>query len=607
MGLSDRILLLDDRFDLLNLKPPEPGFYQAIVCLFWIAPSTKDAISRKTQTPCYGLADLFRDEWDWGKEAHILSSEIVNEPSNGDESWRTYLDQPLYEELHIIPLLIELAKFVIQLRQKWGLRQLIVEGALPGRSASLLSQVFSNYSGLIYRPLAYFSQNPAKDRPSLLARLSERLREVVLVGNWKRPVVESMEWLDKTYRWRIAWGSLLRKPQVSEKKVTFFSSYENNSRILSSFVDLMPWPVHWVLNNESARRPLPAGSTQHSYIWQYSIPGESASKINNKETRFTTKKTADQAFLLKSWLATSSTCRSWKRGESSLIAALTKCWEAYLDEARPLLIVMANQWGIEGWFTQIARDRNIPVLQVMHGVLSGYLYTQTPILSDRLVVYGDFWRNLWREDQREKILVYNPKGCFREVKKLLSPKRRLTFFSWPLLLASFYNSFELMDGFIRIFSRVLSQGDYEVMVRAHPLENPSDFKRRWQRLIGALPAELSIGKYEPLPQVLARTDVALMFRSTVMLNCLASGIPIVMPGWINFGWNPALSNTPGIYLATDFPDLEERIREWLDCPPLVDKKVAEQFIASPCAGREAFNSIINKVVANHSAGSIIGS
>lgn len=99
-----------------------------------------------------------------------------------------------------------------------------------------------------------------------------------------------------------------------------------------------------------------------------------------------------------------------------------------------------------------------------------------------------------------------------------------------------------------------------------------------------------------MDQILAETDVALMFRSTIMLNCFASDIPIIMPGWIDFGWNRALMDINGVYLANDFSDLEARLMEWLDQPPQLSKDVAEYFVRSPEDGRDAFCSLVSNLM-----------
>jgi hypothetical protein len=126
------------------------------------------------------------------------------------------------------------------------------------------------------------------------------------------------------------------------------------------------------------------------------------------------------------------------------------------------------------------------------------------------------------------------------------------------------------------------------MVRAHTRENPSYFIQRWRHLYGSLPKGLYIVKNEPLAQVLAKTDVALMFRSTVMLNCLFNRIPIIMPGWIDFDWRKVLDDIPGIYMADDFPDIENCLEEWLGQPPSISDEVVNNFVHPPGAGGDIF-------------------
>ena len=45
---------------------------------------------------------------------------------------------------------------------------------------------------------------------------------------------------------------------------------------------------------------------------------------------------------------------------------------------------------------------------------------------------------------------------------------------------------------------------------------------RWRRRCGSLPPHLRLSQLEPLRKVLSETDIAVMFRSTVMLDCFAS-------------------------------------------------------------------------------------
>lgn len=591
MSLSNRILILDEDVDLATLSVHEATLYRSVLCLFWLAPSTRTALEQSLGTRCFGLADMISSGMAWGERAYDLAKQVAQGgPSYGPLFWRSYLMEALYREAHKATLLAWVVDFLEGLRQKWALSALTVDGILDKRTAHLFSSLLTGHPTLAYRSLSHHGERGLTgEAKGPLARLAARVGEACVTGGWRTQAMDLIESLDKTFRWRTCLGRWKGHRCVSQGRVAFFSSYVNNSRVLSSFADLMPFEVDWIIVNDSARRGLPMN--RHNYFWIWEFAGASPSKIPDERLEST------DSPLISGWLDRSPLWQSWTALEFSLLLRLTACWENYLSQAKPRLVVMSGQWGIEGWFTHIARAHGIPVLQVMHGALGGYLHTRTPVVSDQMVVSGDFWRHLWPEDQREKIIVNNPLNRFTKVEKRPeSRKRRLTFFSWPLVAGTYHNFSELMDGFIPIFHRIISGTGCHVTVRAHPQENPSDFVHRWRRLKGPLPSNLQISKQEPLEHVLKNTDVALMFRSTVMLDCLLNKIPVVIPGWIDYGWNKRLLDAPGVHLASDFLDLEGQLLEWLDHPPLMKEEFCQYFIRPPGAGSFDFRRQIDHLV-----------
>ena len=86
-----------------------------------------------------------------------------------------------------------------------------------------------------------------------------------------------------------------------------------------------------------------------------------------------------------------------------------------------------------------------------------------------------------------------------------------------------------------------------------------------------------------------------MFRSTVMLDCLASGIPVVLPGWIDCVWNRELEGLSGLCLARDFDHLEARLGEWLEASPSVPPAEVETLVAPAEQGRKAFEARVGEL------------
>lgn len=587
MAKDAQVLLLDDKTDLSALARREWENYRAVICLFWIAPSTQAQLSDRAAAPCFGLADIIdNDLVEWGRETYNQVSRIVQDgPRYGDFYCRAYLMEKLYHEWLAVELLKRTIDFVECLRQQWNVPAIRIQGNLPPKAEMLLPALLGSKVGLSYQPIDT-REHPATERASLGRALQKRLSEVMLTGNKKMFIGDVVSWLDKTYYWHCQFGHWLPRKLPSPENITFFSSYLNNSRTLSSFVDLMPQPVQWVLTNESARQGVPAG-TGYVWLWQFSDRALPHQDEFQPETSVLVPSTSVSPPLLQAWLAHSEAWESWQKVEFALLTNLTRCWEAYLDQTRPRLIVTANQWGIEGWFTQIARARGIPVLQLMHGAVGDYLHTKTPVVSDKLIVWGDFWRDLWPEEERSRILVYNPGQRFAPVeRKPDRPRPCITFFSWPLDEVAYYNQSELLDGLIHLFNRLLASRDCDLIVRFHPRENPASFIQRWQRLYGAIPDNVLLNKNEPLADVLAQTDVAIMFHSTVMLNCLSSNIPVIIPGWTDFGWNQALENVDGIHLARDWENLEACLNAWLEQPPQFPAETFQHFI-SPAGLNEA--------------------
>jgi len=607
--MNSHVLLLDESCDLRRFLSARSRGYYAVVCLFWASPQIKQQLSGATGGMCYSLTDLTDNISVLEEEANTQMREICqNGPKYLGLAWRYHLSEMLFQKFLSLRVVGRVIYFLSNLRHKLNVSQLKVDFVLSlenvkslnevlctiGKPGSILLQSYSDQSKVSTRQVS---------RLPFLERWWRHLCGVRITGQWEAQIWNLIEKLDNRYALRSHyWKSSKSIPELSNG-VTFFSSYLNNSRIIRAFESSVPLPVNWVVSNFYARQGAsPTGRPIH-WLWQFGNGNKRISRVEDNIDMLAEDSSSQGIISSVVRPLVSEDSLNWNKGYLPSLVNLTRCWENYLQQAKPRLVVVASQLGPEGWFSKIAKSHGIPVLQVMHGVLGGYFYTQTPILSDAFVVYGNFWRNLWPEKERHKIIVFNPDGLITRIKKdPASSRKRITLFSWPLAKVKYHNFSEFTDAFIHTFHRLLCNRNYEVLVRAHPLENPSDFVKRWEYFYGSLPPGLHMGKFEPLDEALAHTDVAVMFRSTVMLNCLTSRIPVIMPGWVDFGWNQAIRDIPGIYLANDFPDLERQLVEWLDRPPELNKDVSEFFVRSPGVGRDAFCSLVDDLIAGRKLG-----
>jgi len=597
------ILLLDHTADLTKFPDARSTSFQAIICLFWIAPLTQATLSEEFLAPCYGLKEIVNDLTGEAEEAYKLVTEVTTlGPRFGELYWRTYLTETLFNELMEVSLLAKVGAFIEKLSAQRFASFVSVHSVVSNTTVTFLRSLLPGKISILPFP----GQEPLQEsgtrqhQQTIWKRLGERAREAYLMGNWGIQISDFISWLDKTYYWHCQLGHFVLKQTPPQGTITFFSSYRNNTRTLASFNNLMPMPIYWLLANDSARYGLPV-SAKSAWLWQFSDRSTDSELSSARAAQTVEQFQLPDHNFLQTWLQASPSWLSWQNVEFSLVRNLTRCWEAYLDQAKPRLVVLTNQWGIEGWFMDLARQRGIPVLQLMHGMMASPLYLLSPVRSDLLVVWGDFWRELWPQQQRDKIFVFNPTSRFAAIPRQPGGTRyRLTFFSWPLKVIARYNASELLDGFIHILHELLDQHNFEITVRIHPLEDVTAFKDRWQQHYGQIPPVLHIDKYGLLADILAQTDIALMFHSTVMLDCLALGIPIVMPGWIDLGFNKSLVAVPGITFAKDFNYLREIL---LSAPsrqstlsPENAQSTIESLVAPTGQGLEQMQQLISNLV-----------
>ena len=100
---------------------------------------------------------------------------------------------------------------------------------------------------------------------------------------------------------------------------------------------------------------------------------------------------------------------------------------------------------------------------------------------------------------------------------------------------------------------------------------------------------------------MAETDVAIMFRSTVMLDCFASGIPLIIPRWLEFNWQDRLEDVRGVHLAADFDDLGRTLDAWLADPPRMDRRRTRAFLQPASGDGEELAALLSGLVAGAEA------
>jgi len=576
--VSRKLLIVDGSHDPAELTRERLARFTDLAALCWLAPETVERLQRTGGVRCHPLPEVVGGLRRWERGAIELAARVSEGgPRHRGRPWRRMIAEPLYREALEVRTVLDAE----HLRRRLG-------ADAERRVSPAKERLFRALDPA--DPSADGDDNPPS--PSLAARLLRRLRRVRLTGGLGAQLWNLLDQLDATYSRRLAVERWRRRPRVEPGGVTCFSSYLNNTRTLRHLEPHLPAAPTWVVTNLHARPADPRGGGDGDrggvhWLWRFAprVPAPAAEEdlrdpIDDEGGDELERRA------LRAWLAASPTWAYWRHHGRCSLPALTACWERYLERARPGLVAVASQWGIEGWLADAARDRGIPVLQLLHGVLGGDFYTGGPLRSDALLVWGDFWRRLWPEEERGRIHPFTPPSAFPEVARRPAERPRLTYFSWPFDRLPFYAGAELTDGLVDLFHPLVTAGACHLTVRAHPLENPDDLVARWRRRHGSVPAGVAIHQRQPLAETLAVTDVAVMFRSTVMLDAFANRIPILLPGWIDFDWRERLRGVPGVHLAAGFDDLGEVLRAWLADPPELDLDRGSDFLRPPAESPE---------------------
>lgn len=506
--------------------------------LFWASPEMRKAIEERLALRCLTLNELVPDYGELNQQAHALARRCVLEMPlyrgiNPLQGWETTLASSLLPALVVSRLYEALTE-----RYDEDLEVVFPSG---GDFHRLFKRI-SECHGARIRVNVLKRDNPLQEsrlvrRLSGFARLA---REALRDGDPSRAFWVPLEVLDRSYHIRRA---LWPPANVTSGGIWYYSSYVNFSRALARHAETAVEQPRWVINNHSARSGLPPNAPWH-YLWEFRTArpnGHERESVLRRARKAVSEIEGNVGGLpLKELAGKLSVVQELLSHTLPNVLATIDLMIAFFERVRPQSLWIAQQYGGEGTMAQIARRYNVPVIQIQHGLLDQY-YGQAPIYSDRFLVWGPFWKELVNPQEQHKVEVTNP-GL--EMTRAAPPQSdsapRVTFFTAPLHhVPPLWNPQVAQWETVTLLERLREAG-YRVNVRVHPADHTATWQEAWKRHYGRVPPEVHFDKGGSLEHVLARTDVGLVFFSTVFLNCIASGIPVVGLGWYPLVWQDRL-------------------------------------------------------------------
>jgi hypothetical protein len=112
--------------------------------------------------------------------------------------------------------------------------------------------------------------------------------------------------------------------------------------------------------------------------------------------------------------------------------------------------------------------------------------------------------------------------------------------------------------------RGFAESGGRIVARIHPMDD----LRPWRTSLAA--AGVTPARFDtriPLSASLAGSTGALTYRSTVFLDCVASGVPVVALGWYPWAWDDAVREHGGMILASSIEDARAACLVRRSAPP----------------------------------------
>jgi hypothetical protein len=239
---------------------------------------------------------------------------------------------------------------------------------------------------------------------------------------------------------------------------------------------------------------------------------------------------------------------------------VARVFERWLDTVQPAALVTGNP-GFEQPALQLAQKRGIPTLVLQHGILGDFCQFIDPP-TDHYVVRGAFWRDFLAPPVRKRALILNPSEPKPAAQESSAPRRSIVFFTAPFSMQEFWSETDL-DDIIRVLVETAALERVELIIRVHPLERVAEYQVRLEKLFGKGldGVEVTFSQGAEPRSLLSRTAVAVTFASTVFLDCIKQGVPIVSFDWHHFSYKRQIEKYGVFHFAQSLAHLRQLLTE----------------------------------------------
>jgi len=272
-------------------------------------------------------------------------------------------------------------------------------------------------------------------------------------------------------------------------------------------------------------------------------------------------------------------------------------WELYLTRWLPFAIF--NRRALQRWFESVRPEmilvgnagyeralllhedvRHVPTVMLQHGVMHWVLAVMDEPV-DVFLLRGPFFQRSISEELRRKTVILNfPGSAGTTAAEKPLGRTCILFITAPMEITELYHHEGKRD-ILRSLIRVAHDRRRPLIIRVHPMEKISSYQRMAAELQQELGVHVDVS-YSQGPgaeEILSRSCVAALYASTMFLDCLRHGIPIVSFGWHWFANQKQYESEEIFNSARDLVHLEALLKKGVDGDLPVRRSGLEQFLA----------------------------
>lgn len=353
--------------------------------------------------------------------------------------------------------------------------------------------------------------------------------------------------------------------------IWFYSTAYNCTKIALEYEEYFPRKINFLIEDPSTGGKRLSELGRHSYVlyaWARASDIPSTSEVDRISDRIaqavaSVPLTGDEDVLRAALLRSEWWDHFTKRILPFLILH-ERALQRWCDAVAPEMLVVGNA-GYERAVLQSQRAQRIPSLMLQHGIMH-WVYAVADQPVTHFLIRGRFFLNLINDRLRSKTVICNYPQPVDPTLQARSRKRRgILFITMPYQVAPLFHLADLREilGCLLQFSH---DADRPLLIRVHPLERTSFY----QRLVSDLQRELSIrcdvvySQGPGVEELLASSSVAILYFSTMFLDCLRHGIPIISLDWHSFPNKRHFRDAQIFHFASDLRDLEQLLRAAVD-------------------------------------------